>query len=114
MKTTSKCNSRNPTDINALKRKKAQNELANIYLKEQIEYLQNQINKIRESVEDRQSRIAWQTVNKVNRRKSTAKVNWKLSAKKNEHNYGNNTSRIYSETLRKLHMNQLRGLLVNN
>ena len=44
MKTISKCNRRNPTNINALKLK-AQNELANIYPKEQIEYTQNQINK---------------------------------------------------------------------
>ena len=60
VKTASKSNRRNPTNTNALKLKKAQNELANIYLKEQTEkYIQNQINKIRDSVEDRQSRIAW-------------------------------------------------------
>ena len=59
MKTASKCNRKNPTNTNALKLKKAQNELATIYLKEQTEYIQNQINKIRDSVEDRQSRIAW-------------------------------------------------------
>ena len=65
VKTASKCNRRNPTNTNYLKLKKAQNELANIYLKEQTEYIQNQIDKIRDSVEDRQSRIAWQTVNGV-------------------------------------------------
>ena len=43
VKTVSKCNRRNPTNINALKLKKAQNELANVYLKEQTEYIQNQI-----------------------------------------------------------------------
>ena len=37
VKTTSKCNRKNPTNTNALKLKKAQNELANIYLKEQTE-----------------------------------------------------------------------------
>ena len=37
MKTTSKCNRRNPTNINGQKLKKAQNELANVYLKEQTE-----------------------------------------------------------------------------
>ena len=46
VKTASKCNWRNPTYINALKLKKAQNELPNIYLKEQTEYIQNQINNI--------------------------------------------------------------------
>ena len=59
MKTASKCHRKNPTNTNALKLKKAQNELANIYLKEQTEYIQNQIDKIRDSVEDRQSMIAW-------------------------------------------------------
>ena len=34
VKTASKCNRRNPTNTNALKLKKAQNEFANIYLKE--------------------------------------------------------------------------------
>ena len=58
VRTASKCNRKNPTNTNALKLKKEQNELANIYLKEQAEYIQNQINKIRDSVEDRHSRIA--------------------------------------------------------
>ena len=62
VKTASKCNRKNPTNINVMKLKKAQNELANISLKEQTEYIQNQINKIRDPVEDRQSSIAWQTV----------------------------------------------------
>ena len=63
-----------PTNINALKLKKAQNELANIHLKEQTEYIQNQINMIRDSVEYIQSRIPRKTVNEVSRRKSTAKA----------------------------------------
>ena len=58
VKTASKCNWRNPTNINILKLEKAQNELTNIYLKEETEYIQYQINKIRDLVEDRQSRIA--------------------------------------------------------
>ena len=55
VKTASKCNRKNQTNTNALKLKKAQNELTNMYLKEQTEYIQN---KIRDSVEDRQSWIA--------------------------------------------------------
>ena len=74
VKTASKSYRKNPTNTNALKLKKAQNELASIYQKEQTEYVQNQIDKIRESVEDRQSRIAWQTINEESRRKSTAKA----------------------------------------
>ena len=70
---------KNPTNTNAQKLKKAQNELASIYLKEQTEYIQNQIDKIRDSVEDRQSRKAWQMINKVSRRKSTAKAKLKAT-----------------------------------
>ena len=76
MKTAAKCNRKNPTNTNALKLKKAQNELANIHLKEQTEYIQN---KIRDSVEDRQSRIAWQMINKVSRR-SIAKAKLKATS----------------------------------
>ena len=82
METASKFNRGNPTNINARKLKKAQNELANIYLKEQTEYIQNQINKIRDSADDRQSRIAWQTVNEVISRKNTAKAKLKATGKK--------------------------------
>ena len=79
MKTASKCNRMNQTNTNALKLKKAQNELASIYLKEQTENIQNQIDNIRDSVEDRQSKIAWQTINEVSRRKSTAKAKLKAT-----------------------------------
>ena len=57
----------------------AQNELANIYLKEQSEYMQNQINKIRDLFQDRQYRIAWQTVNEASRRKCPAKAKLKAT-----------------------------------
>ena len=46
VKTASKCYRKNPRNTNALKLKKAQNELASIYLKEQTEYIQNQIDKL--------------------------------------------------------------------
>ena len=76
----SKCNRKNPTNTNALKLKKAQNELDNIYLNEQREYFQNQIYKIRDSVEDRQSRITWQTMNEMSNRKGTAKAKQKATS----------------------------------
>ena len=79
VKTASKCYRKNPTNTNVLKLKKAQNELASIYLKERTEYIQNQIDKIRDSVEDRQSRIVWQTINEVSRRKSSAKAKLKAT-----------------------------------
>ena len=53
VKTASKNYQINPTNTNALKLKTAQYQLAGIYIKEQTEYIQNQIDKIRDSVEDR-------------------------------------------------------------
>ena len=79
VKTASKSYRKNPTHTNARKLKKAQYQLAGIYLKEQTEYIQNQIDKIRDSVEDRQSRIAWQTINEMSRKKSTAKEKLKAT-----------------------------------
>ena len=65
VKTASKSYRKNPTNTNARKLKKAQYQLAGIYLKKQTEYIQNQIDKIRDSEEDRQSWIAWQTINDI-------------------------------------------------
>ena len=61
------------------KTKNAQYQLAGIYIKEPTEHIQNQIDNIRDSVEDRQSRISWQTINEVSRRKSTAKAKLKAA-----------------------------------
>ena len=52
VKTAPKSYRKYPTNTNARKLEKAQYELAGIYLKEQAEYIQNQIDKIRDSVED--------------------------------------------------------------
>ena len=79
MKTASKSYRKNPTNTNDRKLEKAQYQLTGIFLKEQTEYIQNQIDKIRDSVEDRQSRIAWQTINEMSRRKSTAKAKLKAA-----------------------------------
>ena len=66
-------------NTNAQKLKKAQKELASIYLKEYTECIQNQID-FRDSVEDRQSRITWQTINEVSKKKkSTAKAKVKAT-----------------------------------
>ena len=78
-KNASICYRKDPTNTNARKLKNEQNEFVNIYLNEQTEYIQNQIDKIRVSVEDRQSRIAWQTINEVSRRKSTTKAKLKAT-----------------------------------
>ena len=74
MKTTSLCNKKNQTNANAQKLKKAQSELTTTYLKEETEYIQDKIYKIRNSIEERQSRIAWQTVNEVSKKKSISKA----------------------------------------
>ena len=79
VKTAPKSYRKNPTKTNAIQLKKAQYQLTGIYLKEQTEYIQNQIDKIRDSVEDRQSRIAWQTINEVSRRESTTKAKLKAA-----------------------------------
>ena len=79
MKTASKSYRKNLTIANARILKKTQYQLAGIYLKEQTEFIQNKIDKIRDSVEDRQSRIAWQTISEVSGRKSTAKAKLKAA-----------------------------------
>ena len=80
MKTAPKSYRKNPTNTNARKLEKAQYQLAGIYKKEQTEYIQDQIDKIRDLVEDSQSRIAWQTINEVSRRKSTTKAKLKAAS----------------------------------
>ena len=79
VKTVSKNYRKNATNTNARKLKTAQYQLAGIYIKEQTEYIQNQIDKIRYSVGDRQSRIAWQQINEVSKRKSTVKAKLKAA-----------------------------------
>ena len=84
MKTASLCNRRNPNNANTQEFKKPLSELNNTYLKEQTEYIQDQINKIKDSVEDRQFRVAWQTINEVSRRKSTMRVKLKAASQEEQ------------------------------
>ena len=70
---------KNPTNANAQKLKKTQGKLANTYLKRQTDYIRDQINKIINAVEDRQSRMTWQTVNEVSKTKSIARVKLKVA-----------------------------------
>ena len=78
LKTASKSYWKKPTN-KCPKTEKVQYKLAGIYLKEQTEYIQNQIDKIRDLVEDRQSRIALQTINEASRRQSTTKAKLKAA-----------------------------------
>ena len=115
VKTASKNYRKNPTNTNALKLKTAQYQLAGIYIKEQTEYIQNQIDKIRDSVEDRQSRIAWQTINEVSRRKNTAKAKLKAANqqeriklwKKHFENLLGNPPKITQEPITRIFSKQL-------
>ena len=66
-------------NTNPLKLKMPKNELGRIYPKEKTEYIQNQIDKIRDSVKDGQSKISGQTINEVSRRNSTAKAKLKAT-----------------------------------
>ena len=100
VKTASKNYRKNPTN-NALKLKTAQYQLAGIYIKEQTEYIQNQIDKIRDSVEDRQSRIAWQKINEVNRRKNAAKAKLKAANQQERIKLWKQHFETYWETHRK-------------
>ena len=77
----------NPTNANTQKLKKTQSELTNAYLKEQTDYIQDQINKIRDSVEDTESRIAWQIENEMSIRKSTTRSKLKDTNKKDQIHY---------------------------
>ena len=88
--------------------------LANIYLKEQTEFIQNQIDKIRDSVEDRQSRIAWQTINKVSRRKSTSKAKLKATNQQERIKLWKQHFENLLGNPRKLLMNQSPELFVSN
>ena len=55
---------RNPTNANIQKLTKVKREQISAYQKEQIEYIQGQINKTGNSVEDRQFRLMWHNESK--------------------------------------------------
>ena len=79
MKKASLFNKRNPANASAQKLKKAKRELINTYQKEKIQYIQDQIDKIRKLVKERQSRLALQTINEVRGRKKTSRAKIKVA-----------------------------------
>ena len=79
VKTTSKSNRKKPTNANALKLKKGTKWISKYILKRTREYIKNQIENIGHSVENRHSMTAWQMINEVSRRNSTAKANLKAT-----------------------------------
>ena len=102
MKIVSLCSKRNLTTADAQKLNKAQNELIN--QKEQIDYIQDQINKIRNSVKYRQSQIVWQTINEVSKKKSTSRAKQKAVSHE-ERIHGNNITKIFLENSLNLPIN---------
>ena len=108
-------NKKNQTNTNRQNLKKAQVELAKTYKKEQLGYIQNQINKIRISVEDRQARLAWQTVNEISGRKSAPSSKLKAASQEDrllkwkEHfkNLLGNPPKITDKNIQKISNSQL-------
>ena len=56
---------RNATRANVKKHKKAQKDLKTTYLNEKQKHIQSQIDRIENASENKQSSLAWQTVNEV-------------------------------------------------
>ena len=66
----------------------------NPYQNEQLEYFQGSINRLRNSVEDRQTRIPWQSLKEVRIRKSTSKTKQKSVGQEEKYRTKKNISRI--------------------
>ena len=70
---------RNATRANVIKHKQLQKDLEATFLNEQIKYIQSQIDRIENASENKQSSLAWQTVNEITGRKKSTKAKIKVS-----------------------------------
>ena len=70
---------RNATKANIRKHKQAQKDLETKYLNEQQKHIQSQIDRIENASENKQSSLAWQTVNEITGRKKSIKAKIKTS-----------------------------------
>ena len=70
---------RNATRANVRKHKQLQKDLEATFLNEQIKYIQSQIDRIENASENKQSSLAWQTVNEITGRKKSTKAKIKVS-----------------------------------
>ena len=70
---------RNATRANVRKHKQAQKDLETTYLNEQQKYIQSQIDRIENASENKQSSLAWQTINEIIGRKNSTKAKIKAS-----------------------------------
>ena len=69
LKKLTQMKNRNATRANVKKHKQAQKDLKTTYLNEKQKYIQSQIDRIENASENKQSSLAWQTVNEVTGRK---------------------------------------------
>ena len=65
---------RNATRANVRKHGQAQKYLETTYLNEQQKYIQYQIDRIENASENKQSSLAWQTINEITGRKKSTKA----------------------------------------
>ena len=80
LKRIAKQSNRYPTRQNMNKKKQALNELNAVYQTEQQNYIQDQIDKIKNAAENNQSSLAWKIVNDVSDRKQSSKAKLKVSS----------------------------------
>ena len=71
--------SRNAARANVRKHKEAQKDLEATYLNEQQKYIKSQIDRIENASENKQSSLAWQTINEIIGRKKSTKAKIKAS-----------------------------------
>ena len=65
LKKLSQMKNRNATRANARKHKQAQKDLEATYFDEQQKHIQSQIDRIENTSENKQSSLAWQTINEI-------------------------------------------------
>ena len=79
LKKLAQMKNRNATKANIRKHKQAQKDLETKYLNEQQKHIQSQIDRIENASENKQSSLAWQTVNEITGRKKSIKAKIKTS-----------------------------------
>ena len=79
LKKLAQMKNRNATRANVRKHKQAQKDLKATYFKEQQKYIQSQIDRIENASENKQSSLAWQTINEIIGRKKSTKAKIKAS-----------------------------------
>ena len=79
LKKLAQMKNRNATTGNIRKHKQAQKDLEPTYFNEKQKYIQSQIDRIENASENKQSSLAWQTVNEITGQKKSTKAKIKAS-----------------------------------